>query len=340
MKIIQVMAGDEEGGLENHFVELANGLAHLGVDVVAVGHQKYADRFDPKVQYRALDLSRSRKNPWVLLALARLLRRERGDLVHAQANKAVAMLAAVARWVPGLKLATIHSQKKSVAMYKKMDAVIGVSKGVVANLAHPQLHIVHNGMVPFRGEALSRSALAKTLGLAAQQKITLAVGRLVKVKAYDNLINAWMPEFGQLVLIGEGPEQAALAALIETRGLQSQIILAGFRSDVRALMAAADLMVFSSDREGFSYALVEALLAQLPVVSTRVAGAEDILPAEHLVAVGDPEALRQALRAALADPAATAARMAPAFTQAAQKLTVEHMVAQTHQIYQRMLQGS
>ena len=60
MHICMVMAGDEEGGLEKHVVELANGLAQAGQKVTLIAHEKYAERVSG-VEFKALDLSKSRK---------------------------------------------------------------------------------------------------------------------------------------------------------------------------------------------------------------------------------------------------------------------------------------
>ncbi|MDF1644355.1 MAG: glycosyltransferase [Pseudomonadales bacterium] len=340
MKVIQVMAGDEEGGLENHFVELSNGLAKLGVDVVAIGHEKYADRFDDVVQYHCLDLSKSRRNPLTLFKLATVIRHENADIIHAQANKAVAMLASISGLVDGLKIATIHNQKRSRAMFNNMDAVIGVSKGVVANLKHPKLHVVYNGMEPFHGEYLTRADLATNFNLDSSLPISIAVGRLVPTKAFDNLINAWNTDFGQLVIFGDGPEKEKLADLIEQRNLEGRIKLAGFYQGVRSVLKAVDLLVFSSHREGYSYALAEALLAQLPVVSTRVAGAEETLPEPHLVPVNNILELSNTLKVCLSDLQQTKQRMESVFTWAQKTLTVANMVSQTHQVYLQTIEDT
>ena len=104
----------------------------------------------------------------------------------------------------------------------------------------------------------------------------------------------------------------------------------GFRADVRAMMGAVDLMVFASEREGMSYALAEALRAGLPVVSTPVPGAEDLLPPSHLAAPGE---LKAAIANGLADPMGARKRMAHVFGWADRTLTVEHMVIATRDVY-------
>ncbi len=334
MKVCQIMAGDEEGGLESHFVELSNGLSDQVDEMVVIAHEKYRDRFRPDIRFLPLDLSGGRRNPWLLFRLARLIRQEAPDIVHAQANKAVDMLARIRAFVPGYRVGTLHGRKKNLGMYARMQTVIGVSRGVVEGLEHPDVRVVYNGIQSYHGRSYDREELVALLGLSPGLNVTLAVGRLAPVKAFDNLINAWGPSFGQLVIVGDGPERASLETLISARGLGERILLAGFRDDVRALMSAADLLVFSSHREGFSYVLAESLLTRLPVLSTAVPGAVEVLPDDYLVPINDVPALNQSLARVLAVPEVARRDQAALFDWAQKSLSIERMLADTLAIYQ------
>jgi glycosyltransferase involved in cell wall biosynthesis len=337
MKVCQIMAGDEEGGLENHFVELSNGLVDHVDSVVAIGHEKYRSRFAPGVKFIALDLSRGRRNLLQLARLITILRRESPDIVHAQANKAVDMLARISAFVPGYRIGTLHSRKKTIGMYAAMHTVIGVSKGVVANLDHPHVRVVYNGVQAYSGKPWNKDALAKHFALDPELPISLSVGRLVPTKAFDNLVSAWEPQHGQLIIVGEGPQRGRLQEQIRYERLDGRVVLAGFCPDVRGMMSGADLLIFASHREGFSYALAEALLCRLPVLSTRVPGAEEVLPDQYLVPTNDIAALKQALSDTIADLPAAQKSQAELFRWAAETLTVEHMVSATERIYREVL---
>ncbi|RCW66541.1 glycosyltransferase involved in cell wall biosynthesis [Marinobacter nauticus] len=339
MKVCQIMAGDEEGGLENHFVELCNGLVSRVDEVVVIAHEKYRTRFRPEARFLSLDLSGKRRNPWLLWRLATLLRRESPDIVHAQASKAVDMLARIRGFVPGYRIGTLHGRKKNLGMYKKMQTVIGVSKGVVEGLQHRDIRVVYNGVTPYAGKTYSRPELADLFALEPDLSLTLAVGRLAPVKAFDNLIKAWKPGFGKLLIIGDGPERASLETLFRRRGLGQHVVLAGFRQDVPAILPAADLLVFSSHREGFSYVLAEALLSRLPVLSTAVPGAMEVLPPDYLVPVNDVTALQRALERVLTDPAVARSEQASLFDWARGTLTTDRMLADTVAIYNDVLQA-
>lgn len=323
-----MLAGDEDGGLETHVVDLANGLSALGDSVTLVAHPKYGPRLGPLVRFSPLDLTRSRRNPWQKRLLRQRIRAATPDIVHAHAGKGAALVANADTGVP--TVGTVHGLKKDLSAYRRFDAVIGVSPGVVRRLDHPRKTVIYNGVAP-APPAASPSGLRERFGIPATLPVAVAVGRLVTVKGYDRLIELWDADLGHLLVLGDGPERVRLDALAEGR----TVTLAGFRDDARAIMGAADLMVFASEREGFPYVLAEALLARLPVVSTPVAGAVDLLPPEHVAPLSE---LKAAVSRCLADPAASRARMADAFDFATRALTVEHMVRATRDLYERIAQ--
>lgn len=331
LRICQVMAGDEEGGLETHFVALCNGLAAGGDTITAIAHGKYQDRFDGRVRFRPLDLARGRRNPLLRRALRREIARCAPDVVHAHASKAAFVVAASRPLCP--VVGTVHGVKKDLSPYGRFAAVVGVSAGVLAGLDHPRKRVIFNG-VPAGPQPLSKAALRERFGIAhgvaGGTPVTLAVGRLVPVKGFDRLIAMWDGALGHLLVLGDGPERPRLARLAAGK----PVTLAGHQADARALMGGADLVVFASAREGLSLVLVEALRARVPVVSTPVPGAVDLLPPSQLAAAGE---LRDAIAACLADLDAVRARMRPVFDCAARTLTVERMVAETRRVYEEVL---
>lgn len=338
MKICQVMAGDEEGGLENHVVELSNALVDRIDHLVVIAHEKYRDRFRPEIRFLPLDLSAGRRNPWLLIRLAMLIRREVPDIVHAQASKAVDMLGRIRVFVPGYRIGTLHNRKKSLGMYARMQTVIGVSRGVSKGLVHPDVCVVYNGIQPYTGRAYSKVELAAEYQLDPALPIAIAVARLVPAKGLQELIRAWPAEKGQLLIVGDGPERELLAKLVVNSGLDQQVTLAGYRSEARGLMAGADLLLVSSRREGFNYTVAEALSCGLPVLSTRVPVAEEILPESYLVPVDNPRALNAALSRILRDVEQARADQQPLFDWARSTFTIDHMAAQTAAIYQERFQ--
>ncbi|AKH20859.1 glycosyltransferase [Sedimenticola thiotaurini] len=328
MKICEVMAGDEEGGLENHFIDLANALAGKH-QVHVIAHRRYGDRFASGVRFHPLDLSRSRKNPLTLYRLLQLIRAIGPDVVHAHANKAAAMIALLRCWIAAPCVATIHSLKRKTAMFERFDHLIAVSKGVAGGIRNPALTVIYNGRNQSPGG--SRSPSDTTKG----RKCITFIGRLVHVKGVDLLLTAFSKLASQSVelrIVGDGPERSSLESQAEQLELDKRVTFMGNRDDIQSLLQEADLVVISSRREGFPLVLVEALLGHRPVVSTRVPGAAEILPEQVLADIESPDNLAERLEWALADADRLKRLFAPVFNFAENKLTHDHQVTATEAV--------
>ena len=111
----------------------------------------------------------------------------------------------------------------------------------------------------------------------------MSVGRLIiNHKGYERLIaiHKRLLEQGvnnKLYILGEGPDHKKLQALIDVLGVKETCVLLGFDDNPYKFVANADLFVCSSYKEGFSTAVTEALVLGIPVVSTEVSGAKELL---------------------------------------------------------------
>ncbi len=149
-------------------------------------------------------------------------------------------------------------------------------------------------------------ALKTQLGIAADEKMILTVGRLSREKGMLDLVKAIsylrkiQPRLkAKFVIVGDGPERANLKSLAIRLEVQDSLILTGQQHDVRAYYAAADFFVLPSHTEGSPNALLEAMSAQLPVVATMVGGVPEIVEHRHsalLVAPHNPTLLGEAVR--------------------------------------------
>lgn len=164
--------------------------------------------------------------------------------------------------------------------------------------------------------AAARGSLG--LGLADDGPMVLCVGRLaVAQKGQDVLLEAWptvtaaFPQ-ARLVLVGEGPDRAALEA-----AAPDGVTFAGQHPDVRPWYQAADLVVQPSRYEGLSLAVLEALACGRSVVAADAIGMREAVgDAGAIVPVGDARALAAAVVARLRDPALAAAEGERARTRA------------------------
>jgi glycosyltransferase involved in cell wall biosynthesis len=166
-----------------------------------------------------------------------------------------------------------------------------------------------------------QAALRAELGLGADAKLILYVGRFVEAKGMRELFAAFEALHRedprrQLVLVGDGVMRAELLALIEARGLQQAVHLPGAvePEGVARWIGACDLLTLPSWSEGYPNVVVEAIACGRPVVATTVGGTAEIVDADSglLVPPKQAVALEAALREALTrdwDHAAMAARL-------------------------------
>jgi glycosyltransferase involved in cell wall biosynthesis len=159
---------------------------------------------------------------------------------------------------------------------------------------------------------LQKERLRDHLGFPPGRTIVLYVGRLSRAKGVMMLVEAWpalsakYPD-AYLVMVGSGKGswddcEAEIAEFVRSQALESKIALAGHSDSVATYLQAADLFVSPSDYEGFSLTLVEALGCAIPVVTTSVGAAPQIIREGvngFLCPPKDKEALRAALDRAL-----------------------------------------
>lgn len=337
MRICEILCSTGYAGLERHTVDLVNDLAARGHEVTLVAHPDYAGRLAAGVRHESLVLTGWRLNPLLLARLMRVLRRARPDIVHAQANKAAAMVAAITPFLAARRVATVHNIKAHTGVFSGFDGVIAVSRAAAAQLEHTCVEVIHNGIRPPPAVVTATDYAASALARPLRRPLVLAIGRLVPAKGFDLLIEAWGDLDATLLIAGAGTEHTRLERLILDKGLQARVVLAGHRNDVPALLADSDLVVISSRREGFPYAMVEALHARKVIVATRVPGADEVLPVDYVVNCEDVPALAARLRSALADLPHAREDYAQAWRHAADELTVTRMVDHTEAFYQKML---
>ena len=135
-------------------------------------------------------------------------------------------------------------------------------------------------------------------------KRIISVGRLAPQKNFPMLINAFaaikdeFPDW-QLIILGEGPERQSLQLTIDNLQLTDRVLMPGRSEHVIDELRKSKLFCMSTNAEGMSNALIEAMCVGLPVVSTDVCGAKELLQNPEsglIVPVGDTESLTEALR--------------------------------------------
>ena len=205
-------------------------------------------------------------------------------------------------------------------VYPRATAVIAVSGGVSDKLqASFGVNARSIAVIPNPVDAAALAAAARNRNeLAEHAPYIIAVGRMVSVKNYAMLIEAYAKSAlaCRLVIAGDGPEREALRELASSLGIADRVIMPGWLSNPYPALAGAAAFALSSNVEGFPNALVEAMALGVPVVATNchdgpaeiLAGrsVEDVsgltvADAGALTPVGDAESYAAALRLVVED---------------------------------------
>jgi glycosyltransferase involved in cell wall biosynthesis len=202
------------------------------------------------------------------------------------------------------------------------DGLLAVSAAMREDMARigipiEKIRVHHTGVDLERFVPVDRGAAKARLGIDGP--LVVSVGALIARKGHDVVIEAVAQVPGATLLIaGEGPERAALAATIARTGARTRLLGAVPHGELPALIAAADVMALASSSEGLANAWVEALACGTPIVITAAGGAGEVVtgPDAGRIVPRDAGAFAGAIAELLADPpAATTVRdHARAFT--------------------------
>ncbi len=334
MKIGQVIASRGEGGLEKHVRELCVALAGQGHQVDLIGDARFISTLPSAVGKRAAPMHLSRRHPWLLYRLYRELLAGDYDIIHAQASKAAALVNSLRPVVKTPAVATLHNIKRSVMAFQGFDQIITVSRQLAQSFPPDDVSVVYNGIESSSSAPVDLATLCPVPG---GQPVVLAVGRLVTAKGFDILLEAIAGLPVTLLIAGEGPERARLETMSRRLPAPTRCWLLGQQSNIAGLMQAADAVVISSRREGFSYVFNEALASGACVLASDVPVANEVLPPELIVPVGDARALGDRLAHLLAHPGLWSERMAEPRRVAQQEMTLAAMTRKTLRVYDQVL---
>lgn len=239
----------------------------------------------------------------------------------------------------------IYVQQRLVAA--GVDRYIAVSDAVARQLAHAfdvpsaKIQTIHNCIPPASFNRPVNHRLKSTFNQGTNRPVVLTIARLDQQKGHQFLLQAvrQMPD-AVFVLAGDGPARQELQAQVQAQAIADRILFLGHRVDVADLLAACDLFVLPSIYEGLPLAILEAMAAGRAVVATAVGGVpEAVLDGQTglLVPPGNPDALADAVRSLLSDPA-RAARMGTAGkARVQQHFSIDVMARQINQTYEELL---
>jgi glycosyltransferase involved in cell wall biosynthesis len=313
VKVLHVHRIGGIGGSERHLLTLLPALAARGVDVGLLGLDDPSRAPDPF--YEALTVPYERVpaprdvDPRLALNVRGAVRK--AELVHTHLVHADVYGAFGARRL----VSTKHNDDPfragafrfvERALARRASRVIAITHALArfqterVGLPAEKVEVIHYGL----DDVPAPWGVNPADDVPADARVLLAVCRLERQKGVDVAIRA-LPEIpgAQLVVLGEGPERAELEQL--ARELDVAVYLPGRVPDVAAWLRRADVLVHPVRWEGFGLALLEAMLASLPVVATNVSSIPEIVVDGEtglLVPPDDPAALARAITRVLDDP--------------------------------------
>ena len=363
MRVLHVAKVTGIAGAENHLLALLPALRALGVDAEVVLLQEPGRPVAQLVRaflaagVPTFELAINMDlDPWLVGRLARLVRSRGAHAVHTHGVHADLYGRLCLQGLDGvLLLQTRHNDDRFRRLWimrllnqwlaRRCVRIVAISDAVrefvcaVEGIPPRKVERIYYGLdaAPAPQNVVD---LRTELGWAGAPLIGF-VGRLTGQKGVDVLLNAFaivhraLPT-ARLLLIGDGPQRAALAALAGGLQISAAVHFAGWREDARAQMAALNVLAIASRWEGFGLVTLEAMQAGVAVVASRVSALPEIvLDGETglLVPAANAAKLAAALMALLQDPQRAMQLGENGRLRAAQLFTVKQMAVQHAALY-------
>lgn len=365
MRVLQLLSSGGYYGAENMLLNLAASQEQAGCPSTLLlfynAHQPNVDFYE-QARRRGLPARMVRcegRADWRVVRDIRWhIRTEAIDIVHAHGYKADVYGYLAARWEKKPIVATCHNWRDSSQalrwynrldrlVLKRFDAVGAVSEAVAATLRGAgmpgsRIKVIPNG-VDVHAFHDCRPSLPQLRASGAP--VIGVVARLDLQKGFEYLLQAvrgLCDRFSglQVVIVGEGPDRAAIEGMVQQLGLESHVTLAGQRADMPGVYASMDIFVLPSLNEGLPMTVLEAMAASRVVVVTRVGAIPTVIADGEtglLVDPRDTSALTQAIARLLSDSDLREhlARQARAWVE--QHYTADFMALKYKEIYERVL---
>ncbi|MBA3734315.1 MAG: glycosyltransferase family 4 protein [Actinobacteria bacterium] len=387
VKILRVIARLNMGGPALHVAYLTEGLRKRGYETTLVagslarGEDSMSFVADAHgVEIAHIDeLGREispLKDLVATIRLARLIRKERPQILHTHTAKAgtvgrVAALLAGSRRPP-IVVHTFHGHVlrgyfgpvRSLLfrllerwLASRTTALIAVSPQVRDDLvalgvAPPERFVVIRLGIELgervSGEQNGRAESRRYLGIPDDRFAVGWIGRMTAVKRTDDVLLAFkrLRDNGvdaMLCMVGDGPDRAQLERRAHELGIMRQVLFLGYQEEVASFYAAFDTLVLPSSNEGTPVSAIEALAAGRPVVATRVGGVPDVVRDGEdgfLVEAGETDDLADRLERLARDPELRERMGRQGRERVLPRYAVERLVEDVDELYRSLLSAA
>jgi glycosyltransferase involved in cell wall biosynthesis len=297
-----------------------------------------------------------------VLRLTQMLRERQVKVLHTHLYES-GFVGRLAAWRAGVPVIVVHEHGKTLwkkwyhRLFERLaihrtDLRIAVSRDIMRlRLEHEKtpaskIRVIPNAVDPsvFEIEQHRRDEKRQDLGLGDSLTVG-TVGRLIDAKSYDLLLEvardvcSKRPDV-RFVLVGDGPLREQLEKMRTSLGLVDNVLMLGQRSDIPELMAAMDLYIITSKREGLPVTLIEAMMAGKPIIATGVGGIVDTLSDGEngiIVEPGDKDAITRAILQTAEDPEAMRRLGVRARATAVDEYSPRRVLARIEKIYEELL---
>ena len=307
-----------------------------------------------------IELDRRRRlQPLAWLPLVRHARRHGVDVLHCHKFGSNAWGAVVAPLIRAPVLVTHEHSWSFTGDHRRMlvdrhviapraAAMVAVSSldarrmVEIEHVPRDKVRVIPNGIVTPR--VADPLALRRALAIDPEVPVVGFVGRLRPEKRVDLILTAAATLLRErkvhVVLVGAGPEEAALRDQVREASIADAVTFLGFRPDATTLAAGFDVAVLASDREGAPLTLLEYMALGRPIVTTSVGGIPEIVEdGRHAVLVppGDAASLASAIGRLLDDPAERLRLGSEAAARQAAQFSFEEMTRRVERLYLELL---
>ena len=293
-------------------------------------------------------------------ALAAMIRQERYDIVHIHSQEAGVMGRVISK-IAGARRVLYTPQTVDirraflqwayilveVLLSHLTERIISVNEVDRKRLIRWGIHAdkivtIPNGIDLSRYEqAQDVNEIRQNLGMPANCPLVMQVGRLSPQKDPLAFVEGAAQTLrlcpqARFVMLGDGPMQAEVEALIREKGLAGQVLALGHRPDAACLISAADVVTLTSRWEGTPYSLMEAMAWKKPVVATTVNGCRELVldgQTGFLVGVGKMQAWSARVMQLLNEPATRARFGEAGYLHLQEGFSLENMIARLEMLY-------
>lgn len=336
IKILHLRDTNEVGGPGKTIIET---FSHIDKDLFSISVGVFRTReetnetpFMLEAKRRGIAVheirSRNQYDPAIIPEIVTLIRKDKIDILHTHEPKSdicgflaaaicrVPVITTMHGWiVNGLKQHFYTKIDKMLARY--FDRVIVVNNAmrdilIKEGVSPDIISVLHNCIVTENYyKDGTRGYIGQSIGKELRSPVIGTLGRLSLEKGHADFIEAAAIVLAQgfdarFVIVGDGPERGRIEQLISEKGLENSVMLAGYLRDPRRVLQDLDLMVLPSYTEGLPNVILEALMMEVPVISTAVGGVPDIIRDGQegvLIQPGEPRKMASAIMNFLDDPA-------------------------------------